>query len=139
MSSRFSVADLGGRVLLSSLFLVSGYGKIGAYADTAGYMESSGVPSLLLPAVIALEIGGSLALIVGWKARWVAAALAAFTLLAAVLFHFDFSDEIQSLMFLKNLTIAGGLTLLAVHGPGSLSLDYWLARTRRDGQVAVAS
>lgn len=130
MSSLRSGFELGSRVLLSSLFLVSGLGKITAYADTAAYMDSAGVPSGLLPAVIALEVGGAIALIAGWKVRWVSAALAAFTFLAAALFHFDFSDEIQTLMLLKNLTISGGLAMLALHGAGPLSVDQWRAQVR---------
>jgi putative oxidoreductase len=118
-----NVAELGGRVLLSVLFLVSGLGKIGAYAGTAAYMGALGVPAALLPAVIATEILGAIALIVGWKTRVTAFLLAGFTLLAGVLFHRNFADQIQAIMFLKNVAIAGGLLLLVAHGAGALSLD----------------
>lgn len=112
-----------GRVLLAHIFIVSGWGKISSYADTAGYMESQGVPGILLPLVIALELGGGLAVAVGWQTRWVALALAAFTMLAAVLFHWDFADRMQTIQFMKNLAIAGGFLALAAAGPGALSLD----------------
>ncbi|WP_416224146.1 DoxX family protein [Thiohalophilus sp.] len=86
------------------------------YAGTQGYMESMGVPGMLLPLVILLEIGGALALIVGWKTRWAAWAL------AAIIFHSNFADQMQSVLFMKNLAMAGGLLILAAHGPGVLSL-----------------
>lgn len=115
---------LAARVLLAQIFLVAGFGKLGAgYAGTQGYMEAMGVPGMLLPLVIALEIGGGLALIAGFMTRWVALALAAFTVASAVLFHADFGDQTQTIMFMKNLAMAGGLLLLYVHGAGSLSVD----------------
>src|ERR1700676_4811119 len=79
-------SDLGGRILLSVLFLLSGLGKIGAYAGTAGYMSSFGVPGALLPVVIATEVLGSLAIIVGWKTRVAAFLLAGFSLLSDFIF-----------------------------------------------------
>lgn len=112
-----------GRILLGHIFLMAGISKIGAYAGTAGYMESMGMPGVLLPAVIVLEIAGGLALIVGWKTRWAAAALAGFTVLAAAIFHNNLGDQIQMLMFMKNLAIAGGLLFVAAYGAGPLSLD----------------
>jgi putative oxidoreductase len=117
------VSDLTARVLLSTLFLLSGLGKLGAYAATAAYMSSLGVPGALLPVVIATEIGGALAIILGWKTRIAAALLAGFTLLAAFIFHSRFSDQIQMIMFLKNVSIVGGLLLLVVNGAGPLSVD----------------
>ena len=115
---------LAARVLLAQIFLIAGFGKLGAgYAGTQGYMEAMGVPGMLLPLVIALEIGGGLALIAGFMTRWVALALAAFAVASAVLFHADFGDQMQTIMFMKNLAMAGGLLLLYVHGAGSLSVD----------------
>lgn len=111
------------RVLLASLFLVAGLSKISQYAGTQAYMASAGLPGALLPLVILLEAGGALALIVGFQVRWVALALALFTVVSALLFHFNFADQIQSLMFLKNLSIAGGLLILAAAGAGPWSLD----------------
>ena len=116
-------AELGGRILLAAIFLISGLGKIGGYAATAGYMTSVGVPGALLPAVIALEVLGAIAIIVGWKTRLTAILLAGFTLLSGLLFHGNFADQMQMIMFLKNVSIAGGFLLLAAHGAGALSLD----------------
>ena len=118
-----SSAELVGRILLASLFLLSGVSKLGAYGATAAYMSSAGVPSALLPAVIAVELLGSLAVIVGWKTRVAAALLAGFSLLAAFLFHNNFADQIQMIMFLKNVAIAGGFLLLVANGAGAISLD----------------
>ena len=118
-----SSAELVGRILLASLFLLSGVSKLGAYAATAAYMSSAGVPGALLPAVIAVELLGSLAVIVGWKTRAAAALLAGFSLLAAFLFHNNFADQIQMIMFLKNVSIAGGFLLLVANGAGAISLD----------------
>lgn len=121
--------EVAGRVLLGLIFLMAGIGKIGAgYAGTAGYMDSMGVPGALLPLVILLEIGGGLLVMVGFKVKWVAYALAAFTLLAGVIFHSNFADQMQMILFLKNLSITGGLLLLAVHGAGELSLDKKLSK-----------
>ncbi len=114
---------LAGRVLLAITFVVAGYGKIGGYAGTQGYMESMGVPGMLLPLVIILELGGGLAIIAGWQTRIVAILLAGFTLLAAFTFHLDFADRMQSILFMKNVSIAGGFLLLAAYGPGALALD----------------
>jgi putative oxidoreductase len=117
------VLFLAGRGLMSAIFLVAGFGKISAYAATQGYMESVGVPGALLPLVIALEIGGGLALLLGFNARLAALALAGFSIASAVLFHADFADQAQSVMFLKNLALAGGLLLVAAAGPGALAFD----------------
>lgn len=115
---------LAARVLLAQIFLISGFGKLGAgYAGTQGYMEAMGIPGMLLPLVIALEIGGGLALIAGFLTRWAALALAVFALVSAALFHANFGDQTQTIMFMKNLAMAGGLLLLYVHGAGSYSLD----------------
>lgn len=100
------------RVLLAQIFIVSGFGKIGGYAGTQGYMESMGVPGVLLPLVILVELGGGLLLVAGLFTRWAALALAGFTIAAALIFHTNFSDQIQTIMFMKNLSIAGGLLLL---------------------------
>jgi len=115
--------ELGGRVLLAALFLMSGLVKIPGYAATAGYMTAVGVPSQLLPAAIAIEILGALAIIAGWKTRVTALLLAGYSLVAALLFHSNFGDQIQLAMFMKNVSIAGGFLLLIAHGAGPLSLD----------------
>jgi putative oxidoreductase len=103
--------------------LLAGIGKLSASSATAAYMTSAGVPRALLPAVIVIELGGALAIILGWKTRVVAALLAGFSVLTALIFHNNFADQIQMIMFLKNVSIAGGFLLLVAHGAGPLSLD----------------
>ena len=123
-----NVSELIGRTFLAVLFLLSGVGKIGAYAATAAYMSSVGVPGVLLPVVIATEVLGALAIILGWHTRIAAFLLAGYSLLAALIFHANFADQIQMIMFLKNVSIAGGLLLLVGNGAGALSLDRRRAR-----------
>src|SRR5580658_9663263 len=118
---RFS--GVAGRVLLAVLFLLSGLGKLGAYSATAAFMSSAGVPGALLPLVIATEVIGSLAIMLGWKTRVVAVLLAGFSLLTAIVFHHNFADQMQMIEFLKDVSIAGGLLLLVAKGPGPLSID----------------
>jgi putative oxidoreductase len=117
------ITDLVGRILLAHIFLLAGLNKIGAYAATQGYMEAMGVPGILLPLVILLEIAGGITLIIGWQTRLAALALAGFTVVAAILFHSNFSDQMQMILFMKNFAIAGGLIYLAGNGAGSYSLD----------------
>jgi putative oxidoreductase len=123
-----SAMELLGRILLGSLFLLSGLGKIGAPAATASYMTSAGVPGALLPLVIAVEVLGSIAIILGWRTRAVSLLMAGFSLATAVLFHNNWVDQIQMVMFLKNLSIAGGFLMLAANGAAAFSLD---ARTTK--------
>jgi len=117
------VGELAGRILLGTLFLLAGVGKLSAYSATAAYMSSAGLPGALLPAVIVTELGGALAIILGWRTRIVAALLAGFSVLTALVFHNNFADQAQMINFLKNLPIAGGFLLLLVNGAGPLSLD----------------
>jgi putative oxidoreductase len=93
-------------------------------------MTASGVPAALLPVVVATEILGGLAIVLGWKTRIVAFLLAGFSVLTAVIFHRNFADQTQMIMFLKNLSIAGGFLLLVANGPGRLSLDRRFAKGR---------
>jgi len=119
-----NAGDLAGRILIAALFLIAGIGKLGAgYGPTQGYMEAMGVPGMLLPAVIALEIGGAVLVIAGLWTRATAVALGAFTILSAMLFHANFADQVQQIMFLKNLAIAGGFLFLAAKGAGEWSVD----------------
>jgi len=125
-----SALALAGRLLLAWLFLVSGFDKIGAFAGTAGFIASKGLPlpQVLAGATIALELGGGVLLAIGLKARWIAAAFAAFTLAATVLFHAYWAvpaDEqfVQKLFFLKNLAITGGMLMVVAFGPGRWSVD----------------
>ncbi len=116
-------ANLAGRILLAHIFLLAGLNKITGYSGTQGYMEAMGVPGMLLPLVILLEVGGALALIVGWQTRWAAYALALFSIVSALIFHSNLSDQIQMILFMKNLAMAGGLLVLAANGAGAFSLD----------------
>jgi putative oxidoreductase len=115
--------QLTGRVLISSIFIMAGINKISGYAGTQGYMESMGVPGALLPLVILLEIGGGLAVLLGWKIRLAAFLLAGFTVLSAMIFHADFGDHMQSILFMKNLAMAGGLMFLVAGGRHDWSID----------------
>jgi len=123
-----NVSELAGRIFLSGLFLLSGVGKVGAYAATAAYMSSVGVPGVLLPVVIATEVLGAIAIILGWQTRVSALLLAGYSLLAALIFHTNFADQIEMIMFLKNVSIAGGFLLLVANGAGPLSFDRRLAK-----------
>jgi putative oxidoreductase len=119
-----ALQPLVGRALLAAIFLLSGFGKLGTgYERTQGYMEAMGVPGGLLPLVILAELAGGLAVLGGFLTRWAAWGLAVFTLASALLFHAEFSDQNQMIHFMKNLAVAGGLLLLATHGPGRWSLD----------------
>lgn len=129
--------NLTGRVLIAQIFLIAGVSKLGGYTATAGYMEAMGVSATLLPAVIALEIGGALALILGWQVRWAGLALAGFSVIAAILFHGNIAEQMQMLLFTKNIALAGGLLVLSAHGAGALSLDNWL-QNRRTRSLATA-
>jgi putative oxidoreductase len=117
------VSQFVARVFLGHIFLLAGLSKISAYEGTQGYMDAMGVPGVLLPLVILLEVAGGLAIIAGWKTRWAAIALAAFSVVSAAIFHNNFADQTQMIMFMKNIAIAGGFLLLAVHGAGAYSLD----------------
>jgi len=112
-----------GRFLIGILFVQAGLGKIFSYVGTADYMVAMGVPSILLPLVIITELGGGLAVILGYHTRIAAFALAGFCVLTAVLFHVDFSDTMQIIMFSKNMALAGGFLFLVAHGAGAFSLD----------------
>lgn len=112
-----------GRLLMALIFILGGVSKLGALAGTAAYMQSMGVPGVLaLPAAL-FELGGGLAILVGWQTRIVALLLAGFSILTAAIFHSDFADQMMTIMFMKNLAMAGGFLTLYVHGAGAMSLD----------------
>ncbi len=111
------------RLLLGPIFLLAGINKIGGYLGTQGYMEAMGVPGELLLGVIVLEIAGGLAIIIGWQVRLASYALAVFSIAAACIFHNNFADQMQMIMFMKNMAIAGGLLALAGIGSGAYSLE----------------
>ena len=132
MSTLQNLAAPLGRILISLIFLTSGLSKISGYAGTQSYMEAMGVPGMLLPLVIALEVLGGLAVMVGWHTRLIAFLLAGFSLLSAVLFHANFGDQMQMIMFMKNLSIAGGFLMIVSLGGGAYTLDSFLeARSRK--------
>ena len=117
------------RILIALIFILSGFSKITGFDGTVGYIASQGLPApqLLAIAAIFMEIGGGLMLVLGWRARWGAVALLVFTALAALLFHNFWSvpadqAQIQMIMFMKNISIMGGLLFVVVHGSGKLSL-----------------
>ncbi|MPQ76367.1 DoxX family protein [Hydrogenovibrio sp. JE_KL2] len=123
MNSLIKLSAPLGRVMLAAIFIISGLGKIANYTGTQGYMEAMGVPGALLPLVILTEVAGGLAIAFGWHTRIAAFLLAGFTLLAALIFHTNFADQIQQIMFLKNMAIIGGFLTLIHHGAGTCSLD----------------
>ena len=116
------------RLFIALIFLMSGLNKIGNYANTAYWMEAVGVPGLFLPIVIALEIVGGLAIILGWKARIFSFLLAGFCMLSAIVFHSNFADQNEMINFMKNIAIAGGFLTITINGAGSFSLDGKLSQ-----------
>lgn len=121
-----NIALLAARILMPILFISAGWGKVTGYAGTQQYMEAMGVPGALLPLTILLELGGGLAVLFGLLTRTTALFTAGFTILTAFLFHSNFAEDVNQLMFMKNLTIAGGYLVLAVAGPGAFSIDRLL-------------
>jgi putative oxidoreductase len=115
--------NMAARILMSQIFIVSGWSKLTGYAGSQQYMASVGLPAALLPLVILTELGGGLLLLVGFKTRWVALALALFSLLTAAMVHFKPGDQMQMINFMKNLAMAGGLLLFVRVGAGVPSVD----------------
>lgn len=123
-------AALVGRILLAVMFILSGFGKIGGFDGITGYIASKGLPlpQVVAALTIALELGGGILLAIGWKARWVALAFAAFCVLAGIIFHNFWAVEgaqrmREQINFMKNLTIAGGMLMVFAFGPGRYSVD----------------
>jgi putative oxidoreductase len=119
------IIPLVARILLSAIYLVSGVNKILNPAGTQEYMAASGMflTGLFLGVAIAIELGGGLSLLLGYKTRTGAAALVIFLIAATLIFHTNLADPLQQLMFLKNLGLLGGLLLVMQYGPGRISLD----------------
>lgn len=137
VQDRQAVGLLIGRIQLGLIFMISGIGKIGKFAAVAGFMSSKGMPmsELLLVATIALEILGGLAIMIGWKARWAAAAIFLFLIPTTFIFHPFWNADPASYQnqlnhFLKNLAIMGGMLYVALLGSGTLSLDRGVGKER---------
>lgn len=120
-----AVLSLLARVLMAYIFIVAGWGKVTDYASTVGYMEAMGVSGQLLPLTIFAELGGGLAILLGFQTRLAALGLAVFSLLTALLFHGAAADAVN---FMKNLAMMGGFLLLLQHGAGKISLDHLLEK-----------
>jgi len=124
-----------GRILLGAPFLMSGLGKLGAYAATVGYITAMGMPLPPLSYIVAvvIEVGGGLLLLSGYRVRFASLVLAVFSAVAAVFFHRNFADQNQMIHFLKNVMMAGGLLQITYFGAGAFSLD---ARSERSAPHA---
>ena len=131
MNDKYSAyVSLAGRILLALMFIPAGFGKLTNIGGTAGYIASGGLPfpSVLAVLVGALELFGGLALVIGFKVRWVGLAMALFTLAACMLFHPFWSvpeaqQMVTKLLFMKNISVVGGMLLISALGAGALSLD----------------
>jgi putative oxidoreductase len=130
MNGMRDVAALVGRILMAIMYIPAGWSKIGGFSGTTGYIASKGLPMPEVAAVVAIvvELVGGLMLLIGWKTRWAAIALAIFTLVATVFFHNFWAvapdqQMVQRLMFNKNIAIVGGLLLAFAFGPGRISVD----------------
>ena len=117
------IFDLIGRIFISGVFLLSGFNKIGNYDGTVGWMESFGLPGFLLIPAIILEIVAPILIIIGYQTRIAAGALSLFCIATAIIFHTDFSDQMQFVAFMKNLALAGGFLFLVVNGAKGYCLD----------------
>lgn len=118
-----NLIDLLGRLLISAIFLISAYNKIFSIDGTMGWMEGFGIPGFLIYPTILLEIILPLFVIVGYKAKISSAILAIFCLATAFIFHFDFLDQIQTILFLKNIGLAGGFLFIVANGTKDWSID----------------
>jgi len=123
----YNILDLLGRILISAVFFLSGVNKIQHYEDTAEWMESFDLPSLLLTPAIILEIVLPILIIIGYKVRISAALMALFCFSTAIIFHNDFSNQMQFISFFKNIGLAGGFLFLVVNGAKDFSLDKKLS------------
>ena len=122
-----NILDLIGRIFISLVFLSSGFNKIGNYEGTIGWMESFGMPGIFLIPAIILEVGAPILIIIGYKVKISAALLSLFCIATAVIFHNDFSNQMQFISFMKNIALAGGFLFLVVNGAKEFSLDKKLS------------
>ena len=139
-NSNQGVLPLVGRILVATIFILSGLSKIGAPAATQGYIAAMGMPAPLLAyiASIAIELGGGLLLLVGYRTKLVAAGLALFSIVTAFIFHHALADQNQMIHFLKNFAMAGGLLQFVAYGAGRISVDGRVASGSRVSQARVA-
>ena len=123
-----------GRLMIGLPFAMSGLSKLGAYGATTGMISAAGLPfpPLAFAVAVAVELGGGVLLVAGYRARFVAIAMAVFSLATAVSFHNDFADQNQMIHFLKNVMMAGGLLQIAAFGAGALSVD----NRRKNGELS---
>ena len=122
-----NIFDLVGRIFISLVFLLSGLNKIGNYEGTVDWMESFGMPGIFLIPAIILEVGAPILIIIGYKVKISAALLSLFCIATAVIFHYDFSNQMQFISFMKNIALAGGFLFLVVNGAKDFSLDKKLS------------
>ena len=122
-----NILDLVGRVFISLIFLLSGFSKIGNYEGTVGWMESLGMPGFFLIPTILLEIVAPIFIIVGYKVKISAALLSLFCIATAIIFHTDFTNQMEFISFMKNIGLAGGFLFLVVNGAKDFSLDKKLS------------
>ena len=120
------VFEVLGRVLLSSLFIIEGVNKFFNQEETIMYMEDYGVSEIFFFPTVILDVFIPILLIVGYKTRILGSVMCLFTLTVALIFHLDFDSQIQLIMLLKDLAIAGGFLLIASREPGLCSIDYFL-------------
>ena len=118
-----NILDLIARIFISAVFLIAGINKINQYEGTVQWMESFGVPGILIIPAIILEIAGPILIIIGYKTKLAAGLLSLFCIATAVIFHNDFADQMQFTSFLKNIALAGGFLLIVVNGAKDFSLD----------------
>lgn len=116
-------APLIARIIIGGFFIMAGLGKIADVAGTAGYIQSVGLPGVLVWPAIIFEVALGLCILVGFKTRLAALAGAAFCVFTAVVFHTNFADQVQLTMFLKNFAIAGGFLMIFAHGAGAVAID----------------
>ena len=122
-----NILDLIGRIFISLVFLSSGFDKIGNYEGTIDWMESFGMPGIFLIPAIILEVGAPILIIIGYKVKISAALLSLFCIATAVIFHNDFSNQMQFISFMKNIALAGGFLFLVINGAKDFSLDKKLS------------
>ena len=123
-----NILDLVGRVFISLVFLLSGINKIGNYEGSIGWMESFGMPGIFLIPAIILEIVAPILIIIGYKVKIAAALLSVFCIATALIFHTDFSNQMQFVSFMKNIALAGGFLFLVINDTKGFSLERKLSK-----------